>query len=124
MLVQFALFMAVVAAALIIDVYSGNNTKEIEKTQAESQKHASEPGSIYIIAQSGSLSLKTSVHKSPTRDSNIQLHDKFLRKYHQIRNYQVLKAEVKSHAVPIIQSYHYLVFQNYFYTNPDEHLLS
>jgi len=124
LLLRLALFVVVVAAALVVDAYFGKNPDELEKIQAESQKQTSEPGRVYLLAQNASLTLKVSVQKSPTRNLKVQLHDKFLRKYHQLRNYQVFNAEVKAHAAPLIQSYHYLVFQNYFFTNPDEDSLA
>ncbi len=115
-----AVFMAVIAAAFFMDVYFENNPKELENIQAESGKQTSEPESVYLIAQSSTVTLKTSVQKSPTRKLQVQLHDKFLRKYHSIRNYEVLKAELATQTTPLILSYHYLVFQNHFFSTPDE----
>ena len=120
MVLRMAVVLSIVAAAILLDVYFGNNPAELENIQAESQEHSSETGGIYLIAQTNPTNAKTSAQKSITRKLPVQLHDKFLRKYHQVRNYQVLKAEVQSQTAPIIQSYHYLVFQNYFFSQPDE----
>lgn len=119
-LVRIAMTLAIVGAAVLFDVYFENDLDELENIQTESKEHSTEKGSIYIIAQSSTISPKTSGEKSSNRKLKIQLHDKFLRKYHQIRNNQVLQAEQASQSAPVIQSYHYLVFQNYFFTQPDD----
>lgn len=124
LLVQMALFIAIVGSAVWVDVYFENNTAEFENIQAESEKQTAESNGVYIIAQTGTTSVKTSVQKLSTRKLQVQTHDKFLRKYYQIRNYQVLKTDAISQTTPLIQSYHYLVFQNYFYTQPDEEPLA
>ena len=119
-----AMVVAVIATAVLFDVYFENNSSELESIQAKSQEQSTETGGVYLIAQSNVANAKTSVQKLTTRKLTVQLHDKFLRKYHQVRNYEVLKAEVQSQTAPIIQSYHYLVFQNYFFTQPDEEPLA
>ena len=115
-----AMFLAVIATAVLFDVYFDDNPAELENIQAGSEKHNTRSDGVYLIAQTGSSSVKTSVQKSSRRTSQVQSHDKLLRKYHQIRNYEVLKAEVQIQTAPIIQSYHYLIFQNYFFSQPDE----
>ncbi len=121
---QLALFIAIIGAAVLLDVYFEKNPAELKNMQAENEQQAKETGGIYFIAQTGSTSVKTSAQKTSLRKLQVQSHDKFLRKYHQVRNYQVLKAEVQPQTTPIILSYHYLVFLNYFFTQPDEDSLA
>jgi hypothetical protein len=124
MLLQMALLVAVVSAAVLYDVYVENNSIEEGNVQSESTKHTTEKGGMYLIGQTGSTTVKTYDEKLSVRKLKVQLHDKFLRKYHQIRNYQILSAEAKTQTTPLIHSYHYLVFQNYFFIQPDEDPLS
>lgn len=119
-----ALFVAIIGAAFLLDVYFENNPAELDTIQAENQTKTKDPGGVYLIAQAGTTGAETSFQKSSSRKLQVQSHDKFLRKYHQHRNNDVLKAEVQVQTAPIIQSYHYLVFQNYFFTQPDEDPLS
>lgn len=114
------MIIAVVGSAILLDVYFDGSSAELKNVQAESEIPTNEPGGVYLIAQTNSTSVKTSVQKGQTRKLQVHSHDKFLRKYHQVRNNEVLKAEVQPQTVPIIQSYHYLIFQNYFFTQPDE----
>ena len=114
------MIIAVVGGAILLDVYFDGNSSELETTQAESETPTSENGGVYLIAQTGTTSVKTSAQKQQTRKLQVQSHDKFLRKYHQVRNNEVLKAEVQPQTAPIIQSYHYLIFQNFTFTQPDE----
>jgi hypothetical protein len=117
--IRVAFISAIIGAALLLDVYFENNPEELQNIQAESHE-TNEPGNVYLISQSNTTSFKTPVQKNLNRKLQVQSHDKFLRKYHQVRNYQVLKADVEKQTTPLILSYHYLVFQNYFFTLPDE----
>lgn len=122
LLLRLALFVALIGVAFLFDAYLDKNPAEIDSIRSESGKNQTQDtGSVYLITtQSSSLTLKTAGEKSVQRKLQIQLHDKFLRQYHQKRNYQVLKAELTTQSAPIIQSYHYLVFENHFFPQPDE----
>ncbi|MDX1286426.1 MAG: hypothetical protein R3182_15525, partial [Draconibacterium sp.] len=120
LLLRLAMFLAVIGIAIILDVYLENNPAELEKIQAESESKTADQGKIYLISQNGSTNVKTSIQKSVDRKLQLEKHDKFIRKYHNLRNYQVLKAEAVTKTTPLILSYHYLVFQDYFFTQPDE----
>lgn len=120
MLLRLAMLIAVVGISVLLDTYFENNPQELENITVESNKQTSDPEHIYVIGQSASLGAKVQVQKKSDRKLQVHLHDKFLRKYHQMRNYQVLQAEEQTQTAPIIQSYHYLVFQNHFFTRPDE----
>ncbi|WP_347839652.1 hypothetical protein [uncultured Draconibacterium sp.] len=119
LMAKLALFMVVVAAAFILDVYFGNHPEELKKIQAESQEQSSDQGKVYLITQTTVNSVKILEQKASARQLKLQLHDKFLRNHHSSRNYQVLKAEVVKQTTPLILSYHYLVFQNHIFS-PDE----
>ncbi len=119
MIARLAVFAAFIAAAFVLDVYFGNHPEELEKIKAESQEQNNEKGAVYLIAQSAQNTIKTFEDRVYAKHLKIQLHDKFLRNYHSIRNYQVLKAEVVNQTSPLISSYHYLVFQNHVFS-PDE----
>ncbi|MCY1722682.1 hypothetical protein OU798_20195 [Prolixibacteraceae bacterium Z1-6] len=124
LIIRMAMLVAVVGMAILLDNYFDNNPEEFDSITAESKKSASESEHVYLISQTTTVSLKTQVQKNTNRKLQVQMHDKFLQKYHQVRNYQVLQAEEQTQTAPIIQSYHYLVFQNYFYTQPDEDSLA
>ncbi len=120
---QLAVFAALVAAAIALDAYFEKNPADLDQIQAGTEEHNPEQGEVYILAQATSSTVKTSLQKTSSRDSKIGKHTKFLRKYHSIRNYQVLKAEVIKQTTPLIASYHYLAFQTHLFP-PDEDPLS
>ena len=122
LLVKLLVFVALVAAALALDTYFENNPTQLEEIQAETEQQSHSQGKIYILAQATTVSVKSSVQKTPTRNQQIETHTKFLRKYHSIRNFQVLKAEVIQQTTPLITSYHYLVYQNHSLTPDDDPL--
>jgi hypothetical protein len=120
LVMQLALFLAVIGMASLFDIYFESNRVEINETEAGSSEGEKEQDSILLISQSTNLGAKTSENKSFVRKLQVKSHVKFIQKYYQIRNYQVLKAEVQTQTTPLINSYHYLAFKNYFYSIPDD----
>ena len=121
MIIRLVLFAALIGVASLVDDYLKKNPVQIAQDDTSSNHSANENGTIYLFTQASyTFNVKPSVQKTPSRKLFEQSHDKFLRKYHQLRNYQVLKADALTHSVPLILSYHYLVFRNYFYTVPDD----
>lgn len=122
LLVKLLVFVALVAASLALDAYFENNPTELEEIQADAENQNHSQGKIYILAQATTVTVKSSVQKTSTRNQQIETHTKFLRKYHSIRDFQVLKAEVIQQTTPLITSYHYLVYQNHSLTPDDDPL--
>lgn len=117
---RLALFAGVVGAATLFDVYFDAVPLELEKTEHESRPPSDEPGTIYLINQAGPASAKVSVQKTGNRNFFEHLHDKFLREYHEAKNYCMLKAEEKNPGIPLFLSCYYLIFRNYYFTFPDD----
>ena len=121
LIIRLVLFATVLGFASLLDTYLEKNPVQIDQPDTKSNHSAEEHGTIYLFTQATySFNAKTSVQKTPSRKLFEQSHDKFLQKYHQRRDYQVLKADALTHKVPLFLSYHYLVFRNYFYTVPDD----
>lgn len=106
-----------------MDAYLEKNPTKLDDIHADSENHNTSQGEVYVLAQINPLSVKTFVQKTLTRNQHSEAHNKFLRQYYSVRNYQVLKAEVVQQTTPLITSYHYLVFQNHS-LSPDEDPLS
>ena len=120
MLVRLAVFTAVAGAAFLFDVSFKKNSDEVVQTENNSEENHHAPGNVYLIAQTNPVIAKSSVQKSSCRRIHLKSHDKFIQQHHQLRNYQVLKAETVTRTAPLITSYHYLVFHLHFYSSPDE----
>ena len=119
-MIRLAVFLALTGAALVLDAYSERNPADLDTIQAGAKEHNSEQqGEVYILAQSSSFSVKTSIQKTPIRNVQVEKHTKLLRDYCSIRNKQVLKAEVIKQTTPLITSYHFLVYQTHLFS-PDE----
>ena len=123
LVIRLAFFTALIGAAVWMDAYLDKNPAEIKNIEADSQQQNTDQGEVYVLAQSATFSGKTSVQKAPSRNQQVEQHNKFLQKHHSVRNYQVLKAEVIQQTTPLISSYHYLVYQNHS-LSPDEDPLS
>lgn len=120
MVLHLALFIAIIGVASLFDVYFENNPEKAKEMQTESAANSSDRTKMYFVSQTNFFSTKSSDQKDTGRKLQVKLHDKFIQKYHQLRNFQVLKAEVQTQTTPLILAYHYLIFQNYFFTIPDD----
>lgn len=117
---QLSLFVAVIGMATLFDIYFDKNSVEFKEIEASSSKNNENQNSILLISQSPNLGVKTLEQKIFVRKFQINSQDRFIQKYYQLRNYQVLKAEVQKQTAPLINSYHYLAYKNYFFTDPDD----
>lgn len=106
--------------ASLFDIYFDDTRIKPEETQTGSAKEERKQEKIVLISQSTNLDLRTQVQKTVVRKFQLKSHDKYIQKYYQLRNYQVLRAEVQNQTAPLINSYHYLAFKNYFYSVPDD----
>lgn len=119
-MLKLALFAVVIGIATLFDIYFDDKHVEIQETEANSPDDEKEQDTILLISQSSNLGAKTSVSKTVVRKLQLKSQDKFIQKYYQLRNFQVLKAEVQTQTTPLISSYHFLAFKNYFYSIPED----
>lgn len=112
--------MAVIGLATLFDVYFDKSSVEITKIEAGSSEESQDQNKIILISQSSNLGVKTFEQEISVRKIQVKSHDKFMQKFYQLRNFQVLKAEVQTQTAPLINSYHYLAFKNYFFSDPDD----
>ena len=119
-ILKLALFAAVIGIAALFDIYFDNNRVIAEEIETSSPEDEKEQDSILLINQTINSGAKYSASKTVVRKPQLKSHDRFVQKYYQIRNYQVLKAEVQTQTTPLINIYHYLAFKNYFYSIPDD----
>lgn len=117
---KLALFVAVIGLATLFDHYFDKNSEEAKEIEASSSKENQDHKTLVFISQSLNIGVKTTVEKTVPRKFQLKSQDKFIQKYYQLRNYQVLKAEVQTLTTPLISTYHYLAFKNYFYSVPDD----
>jgi len=127
LLVRLLFFIAAIGLASVLDIYLEKNPLLLCETEATSEIPEEEHGVIYLVTQgTNSLNAKTSVQKTPDRKPDQQSHDKFLQKYHQLRNYQVLKAEAKNQKNITVLFCHILIIRDYncFFPDDDDPLIS
>lgn len=126
-MVRLMVFIIAFGLASILDVYLEKHPVQLCKMEENSEKPDGEQGVIYMVSPgANSLSAKTSVQKTPDRKLFQQSHDKFLQNYHQLRNYQVLKADAKNQKILSVSTCHFIVFRDYscFFPDDDDPLIS
>lgn len=119
-LLRLALFVAVIGVAHLFDSYFDKNPVLLDKAEASANNQHNEPNTVYLVSHLNIPGVKTELQKPIKRNLQPKLHDRLIQKYHQIRNYQVLKAEMESETYPLISVFHYLAFKNCFFTDPDD----
>ncbi len=112
-------FAALIGLAIFFDNYFEENPVDLDELTNESSQPSAENGTIYLFSQNSSTTAKTSEQKAPDRKNFQQSHNKLLQKYHQLRNYQVLKEEAKIKNMPLILTCYFLIFRSYHFTLPD-----
>lgn len=120
LVLQLAIFTAVIGLAMCFDIYFKDSKVDIAGIETNSPDNSKDQNTVHLISQSMDLGVKTYAQKIVVRKVQLKSHDKYIQKYYQLRNYQVLKAEVQKQTTPLINSYHYLAYKNYFFTNPDD----
>lgn len=120
LLLHLAFFVAIISVASLFDIYFENNPEKLVEMQAGSADDPGVQDRIYFVSQVNTVDAKTSFQKSIGRRLQVELNTRFVQKYYQLRNYQILKEKVQKQTAPLIFSYHYLVFRNYFFTVPDD----
>jgi len=117
---NIAIFAAVIAVAAVFDNYFENRGVQVTNIESSSNTTENEKGSVQLFSQTVDFGVKIQVLKTAQRKIQLKTHDKFLQQFHQLRNYQVLKAEVQTQTAPQIFSYKYLSFLNFIFASPDD----
>lgn len=117
---QLALFVAVISMASLFDYFFDDDIAILDKIEAETNQTTKNQNTVYLINQINSVGVKSTIQLVTNKKLQIESNDKYIQKYHQLRNYQVLKAEVQTQTTPLIDSYHYLAFKNFYFSDPDD----
>ncbi len=120
MWLKLALFVAVIGTASLVDYFFDDDLAALDKIETEEGNQSTGQNTVYLINQVNTIAIKSSVQVSGEKKIPVKSHDKLIQKYHQLRNYQVLKAEIQIQTFPLINTYHYLAFKNYYFTDPDD----
>jgi basic membrane lipoprotein Med (substrate-binding protein (PBP1-ABC) superfamily) len=119
-ILRLAIFVALIGVATLFDIYIKEGKVKIAGIEAGSSDDSKNQNTIHLISQSFELGVKTYVQKSYVRKVQLKQHDKYIRNYYQLRNNQVLKAEVQTQTEPIINTYHYLAYKHFIFLIPDD----
>ena len=92
----------------------------LDKVEADADAHTGTQNTVYLINQTTTFAVKSTIQFASDKKLQIRSQDKLIQKFHQLRNYQVLKAEVQAQTTPLISTYHYLAFKNYHFSDPDD----
>ncbi len=119
MLLRLLLFVTVIGTAALFDYFLDDDIPVLDEIEAEANNSGAQ-NTVYLINQTCSTGVKSTIQVVSDKKPHFKSHDKLIQKYHQLRNYQVLKAEVQTQTTPLISTYHYLAFEKYFFSDPDD----
>jgi hypothetical protein len=117
---RLAVFAGLIAVAAIFDIYFEKSGVQVGSIENGAGNSENEKGSVQLFSQNVDFGVKIQVLKTVQRKIQLKTHDKFLQQFHQLRNYQVLKAEVQTQTAPQILTYKYLSFLSFIYFSPDD----
>ncbi|MEZ5106541.1 MAG: hypothetical protein R2757_18715 [Draconibacterium sp.] len=123
MWLKLLLFVAVIGTAALFDYFFDDDLAALDEIEANAGSQPGDQNTVYLISQTNSIAVKSNVQAASDKKLQVKSHDKLIQKFHQLRNYQVLKAEVQTQTTPLINTYHYLAFKNYYFSDPDDDLL-
>ena len=120
-LLRLIIFASLLGFAFILGSYFEKSSIDIVDKSAQKSHEAEVPGIVCFFAQNATtFSAKISMQKTSDRKFFQQSHAKFIQKYHQLRNYQLLKCEAENFKEPLILTLHFLGFRNCFYSLSDD----
>lgn len=117
---RLAIFAGLIVVAAVLDVYFENSGVKLDGVEKSTDNNSDEKSSVQLYSQTADFGGKIQVLKIVQRKIQLKSHDKFLQQFHQLRNYQVLKAEVQTRKAPPILSREFQSFRNYSYFSPDD----
>lgn len=113
LLIKVTFFAVVTVSAFLFDRYFDITKLKLDVNSSETGDNSSNHNLVNFIYPANTFSIKTLTIKPLTKNFSEVLHDKFLQRYHQLRNFQILKEETKTFKPPFYFSIHYLVFMNF-----------
>lgn len=114
-----AIIIAVVATAFFIDNYLEKNPVKLTQNQEEQGQPKGNETAFILYNPVNNFTAKPFIQKTPVRFTLAQLHDKFLRKHHQLRIFFALKAIAHDHKPPVLSCF-YILRKDYLSGAPDD----
>ena len=81
LVLRLAIFIAIIGAATLFDVYFDSNLDQFEDINSESQQGSTKGGKMFFVNQVSTVNAKTSFQKNTHRKLQVKSHDKFIQKY-------------------------------------------
>ncbi|NQU86679.1 MAG: hypothetical protein HQ541_13045 [Mariniphaga sp.] len=118
-IIRIVLIAILVGGAFILDNYFETHPVNIDLTENNGGQPVNTQGAFVLYNPVNFMNVKQDFQKVPFRIIHSQRQDKFLQKHHQQRNFHALKDESLKQKVPIVLSYHFLVFRGNYSSLPD-----
>lgn len=118
-LLKLIIFTAFLGFTFILDSYLERESVEIIGGNTQ-KSHTKEPGIVCFFQSTTTFSAKIVTQKISARKFLQHSHNKLIQKYHQLRNYQLLKCKAENFKKPVILTYHFLGLRNYFRSSSDD----
>lgn len=115
-LVKLALFLFMMGAASLFDVYHDDKSEFIVETESQNQ---SDQVVLYICNPSANLTLKAPGQRILLKNLPQAENARYIRQHHSLRTFHILKAEVFDFQdYPAVRNL--IAFRNYHFTAPDD----
>jgi len=118
--VRLVLLAVLIGAAFVLDAYLDKNQETVEQDQTGNSQSSGSQAAFILYTSGNTVTVKPNLQKTPCRLMQARLHDKFLQKHHQMRNYHTLKEEPFIEKVPLVLACFYQIYRDYFSDRPDD----
>jgi hypothetical protein len=117
---RLVLLVVLIGAAFVLDAFLDHHPAMVEQEQTpESPSSGSQ--SAFILSTSGNtFSVKPNLQRTSSRLMHARLHDKFLQKHHQMKNYHTVKKEPCKEKIPLVPACFCPIYRDYFSDRSDD----
>ena len=110
----------ITGTAIILDKYFESHPVIISELDADNKEESKEQHFVYLISQNISLNVKTPLQNTSSGRFLSQAHSKLIQFYHHKLNIQAYKNKKEVQHSPVYLQCHILLFNQSYFSYPDE----
>lgn len=118
--VRLVLLATLIGGAFVLDAYLDESHTTIEQTQPEKSRSSESQAAFIFYTSGNTVTVNTGFQKASCRLMHTRLHDKFLQKHHQMRNYHTLKEKSFIEKVPLVLVCFHQIYRDSLSDLPDD----
>jgi len=119
-ILRLCLLIALIGSAAVFDMYRASHQKLTNQSNKNPAQNDNYTGKMYFCNPVNTYNLKPPAGEFTARLNFATGQDKFLVRHHNLRTFQLMKAESLHGFLPVVCSFHSLPFNRVLYASPDD----